>query len=103
MEENRPDNKSPHILNTSSNLLGLCFIVLTSLRLLNLQQKSIIDEVVSVCALVFMTSSILSFLSMKSKVSAKSAVYENAADYFFIAGLCILFLVIIIITFDQIK
>ncbi len=103
MEENRPDNKSPHILNTSSNLLGLCFIVLTSLRLLNLQQKSIIDEVVSVCALVFTTSSILSFLSMKSKTAAKRAVYENVADYFFISGLCILFLVIVIITFDQIK
>lgn len=103
MEENKPDNKSPHILNTSSNLLGLCFIVLTSLRLLNLQQKSIIDEVVSICALVFMTSSILSFLSMKAGIPKKAARYENLADYFFISGLGILFLVIVIITFDQVK
>ena len=27
------NDKSPHILNAASNLLGLCFVVLTSLKL----------------------------------------------------------------------
>ena len=70
---------------------------------MNLRQNSIIDEAVSICALVFMTSSILSFLSMKTRQPKKSAAYESTADYFFISGLCILFLVIVIITFDVIK
>ena len=40
---NGDKDKSPHILNASSNLLGLCFVVLTSLKLLNIAGKTIID------------------------------------------------------------
>jgi len=31
--------KAPQILNASSNLLGICFIVLTSLKVLNISKK----------------------------------------------------------------
>lgn len=95
--------KSPHILNTSSNLLGLCFLVLTSIKLLEVSGKTIIDEVVSVAALTFMVSSILSFLSMKSSEEQKSSRLEDVADYFFMGGLVTLFLVIVIITFQFMK
>ena len=59
MNEN---NKSLHILNTSSNLLGLCFVVLTFIKIQNLQAATLIDDVTTVAIIFFMTSSIFSFL-----------------------------------------
>ena len=55
------NNKAPHILNTSANLLGICFLVLTSLKVFNLSGTTFIDECTAVATLLFMTSSILSF------------------------------------------
>lgn len=100
MKSNDSNPKSPHILNTSANLLGLCFLVLSSIRLLNVSGKTIIDEVISIAALTFMVSSILSFLSMKTTNDKKEGRLENIADYFFMGGLLTLFLVIVIITFQ---
>ena len=60
------NEKSPHILNTSANLLGLCFIVLTTLKANNHTEGTIIDELTAVAIIMFMTSCILSFLSMRS-------------------------------------
>jgi hypothetical protein len=93
---------SQHILTTSSNLMGFCFIVLTSLKVLKLHETSIIDEITAVAILFFMTSSILSFLSMRSakKISVR---YENIADIIFLLGLILLFLTTMLITFNIIK
>ena len=63
---NTPNQKAPHILNASSNLLGICFVVLTSLKLLNIGKTTIIDEVATVDIVAFTTSCLLSFLSLRS-------------------------------------
>lgn len=94
------NNKSPHILSTSSNLLGICFIVLTSMNAFNKRSQTIIDEVVAFAALLFMVCSITSFLSIRSKKVTLSERYETIADYLFLCGLFILFLVIVIIVFN---
>ncbi len=96
------NDKSPHILNASSNLLGFCFIVLTSLRVLNLNGKTIIDELTSVAMILFMISSVLSFLSMRnSKINQD--YFEKIADIIFLTGLFFLFAITMLITFDLIK
>ena len=96
------NGNSQHILNTSSNLLGFCFIVLTSLKVLKLQDNTIIDELAAVAILFFMTSSILSFLSMRS--SKKFSIrYENFADFIFLFGLILLFVTTMLIAFNIIK
>lgn len=76
-------NTSPHILGTASNLLGLCFIVLTALKVKDYQEATIIDEFTSVAIVLFMTSIILSFLSIKYTNAKKSEKLENLADIFF--------------------
>jgi hypothetical protein len=96
------NEKSQHVLNASSNLLGLCFIVLTSLRVLNLNGKTIIDECTAVALIMFMTSSVLSFLSIRSK-KIKSEKYENIADIIFLLGLFFLFGTTMLVTFNIIK
>ena len=89
-------------MNASSNLLGLCFIVLTSLRILNLNGKTIIDEITSVALIMFMASSVLSFLSMRSNDETGDR-YEKIADIIFLTGLSLLFVTTLLISFDIIK
>jgi hypothetical protein len=96
------NGNSQHILNTSSNLLGFCFLVLTSLKVLKLQETTIIDEITAVAILMFMTSSILSFLSMRSSKQF-STRYENFADFIFLFGLIMLFITTMLITFNIIS
>jgi hypothetical protein len=93
--------KSPHILNTSATLLGLCFIVLTSLNINNMMEKTIIDELTALAILMFMISCILSFLSLRSKKTT-STRYERIADFIFLAGLFFLFLTTILIAFNKV-
>lgn len=96
------NGKSSHILTTSSNLLGICFIVLTSLKLLNLDGKTLIDEFTAVAVFMFMLSSVLSFLSIRSK-NGKSERYEKIADIIFLLGLFSLFIITMFVTFNIMK
>lgn len=96
------NDKSPHILNASSNLLGICFIVLTSLKLLKVSQKTFIDELTSCAIVLFMASCILSFLSIRGNIK-KSGKFENIADYLFLIGIILLFVTTILFTLNVIK
>jgi uncharacterized membrane protein YkgB len=94
-----PNQKAPHILNASSNLLGICFVVLTSLKLLNVSKTTIIDEVATVDIVAFTASCLLSFLSLRNN-SPKSYLFEKIADIIFIAGIGLLFVTAILFAFD---
>lgn len=97
-----PENRSPHILSTSANLLGICFIVLTSLKKLNLVDDSIIDEFAVVAVMLFMTSCILSFISMRRERQERQNL-EKVADFVFLTGLVVLSVATILIAFNLIK
>ncbi|KQN35885.1 hypothetical protein ASE92_07010 [Pedobacter sp. Leaf41] len=97
-----PENRSPHILSTSANLLGICFVVLTSLKKLNLADDSIIDEFAVVAVMLFMTSCILSFVSMRRE-RQESQNLEKVADFVFLTGLVVLSVATILIAFNLIK
>lgn len=91
--------KSPHILNASSNLLGICFVVLTSLKLLKVSQTTIIDELTAFTILALMASSIFSFLALRS-LTARAKHYEKIADVIFLIGLFLMFGTTMLLTFD---
>lgn len=93
------NDKAPHILNASSNLLGLCFVVLTSLKFLKLDQRTYIDETVTVALVFFMLSCILSFLSIRGNIKAGGRI-EALADYLFLSGMVVLFVTAILILFN---
>jgi hypothetical protein len=101
--KNRKD-VAKHILPTSSNLLALCFILLSfirlSKRLSNGSEKSIVDGSLAIIIAVFLFSSIFSYASMRSKM--RSEIYERIADVIFIIGLICLTLVAIGIAFQTI-
>ena len=95
-DDNQKNDSSPHILNASSNLLGLCFVVLTSLKILKFSNTTLIDELTIVATILFMISCILSFLSIRGDVKR----YENIADVAFLLGLSILFVTTILFSFN---
>lgn len=97
-----PENRTPHILNTSATLLGLCFIVLTSLKVAKMSDSTIIDETTALAIILFMTACILSFLSMKRRGPVNYRL-ERTADIIFLLGLLVLFLTTMMVTFNIIK
>ncbi len=77
------DGTSQHILNTSTNLLGFCLLIITSLRISNYSARSSIDEVASVVAILLIFSSLTSFFSLQTKDIEKSTKLEQKAEYLF--------------------
>jgi len=96
MENNK--NISKHILPTSSNLLGLCFVILTFIKLSKIANETIIDESIGSLIILFLISSILSYISMRA--GKKAEFYEKIADFIFLSGLSILTLVSLVIIFE---
>ncbi len=92
--------KSPHILNTSSNLLGFCLIVLTSIKISKTGSATIIDDITGIAAILLVISCILSFLSMRSRQEVRSERMESAADIVFLVALIFIALTIILVSFN---
>jgi len=81
-------NISHHILPTSSNLLGLCFVILSFMKVTKTGMETVIDEMVSMAIVVFLAASILSYASIRSRAGAERL--EKAADVIFLCGLGLL-------------
>jgi cytochrome bd-type quinol oxidase subunit 2 len=94
------NNKSPHILNTSSNLLGISFILLSTIKGLGLPQAGLIDEIASVLVVIFAVSCTLSFISIRTRNDALSNTYENWADAIFLSGLLFITITALLFAFD---
>lgn len=85
--------KQPHILNASSNLLGICFVLVTGLKLTKASDNTWADEVSLVAALALLSSCVLSYISMRSE--HESTRFERIADYLFLFGLFTLFVAVL--------
>ena len=99
-EEGKP-KVSMHILSASSTLLGLCFLLLSSIRILGIADKTLIDELSGAATIFFLASSIFSYVSMRSM--RRAALYEKMADVIFISGLFFLSLVSVVIVMGVIQ
>ena len=95
-------NKSHHILSTSSNLLGFCLIVLTSLKITKFNEVSWIDEFTGVACILLGASSLFSFLSMRAESEKYADYFEKIADYIFAGALFIVVVITFMIAFSVI-
>lgn len=86
------NNKSPHIINAATNLVGFTFIVLPSLKAFHLGQRAFTDEFVAVTVSGFMLSTLQSFMSWRSVHKIRQRQYENLADYVFFSSLLVMFI-----------
>jgi hypothetical protein len=101
MQENSNDKKNmaKHILPTSANLLGLCFVIFTLKKLWKADGvEMIIDKLDGVVIIVFLAASLLSYASIRAEKN--SDLYERIADTIFLAGLFLLSLVALFTVYE---
>ena len=94
---------SPHILNTSANLLGFCLFVITAFHISNRSQRTLIDEFTCVVAILLAASCLFSFASIRSKIDKRGTRLENTAEVLFLLSLIGILVIILFITLHFIK
>jgi hypothetical protein len=98
---NNKKNISRHILPTSSNLLGLCFVILSFIKILKLGNETLIDDLVVIAIVLFFISSFCSYASMRSKNWAE--LFEKIADTIFLIGLFLLSIGSVLVAYQVIR
>jgi multisubunit Na+/H+ antiporter MnhG subunit len=89
---------SHHILPTAANLLGLCFVILSVIKVMKIGAQTVIDELVAAAIVIFLVASIFSYASIRSQT--RSELLERIADSIFLAGLGILTITSLIVVFE---
>jgi hypothetical protein len=97
-ETNNKKNISKHILPTSSNLLGLCFVILSFIKVMKFGNETLVDELIAMAIVLFFISSFFSYASMRSE--RRVELYEKIADNIFLIGLLILSIGAIMVAFE---
>jgi uncharacterized membrane protein SirB2 len=88
-------NRSPHILNVSSNLLGITLLIIAGLHLTDRAAQSVADEIAWVGAVCFLIACFLSYLAVGG--GRRSGRLEVWADRIFLAGMTSLFCAIVVL------
>jgi hypothetical protein len=87
-------HRPPHILNASTNLLGICFVIIGGLKFTNSNPRTYADEVAWAAAFFLFFASLTSYVAIRSKGLRPWQVI--AADWTFIAGLTLLGLAVLV-------
>lgn len=90
-------DRHPNILNAASNLLGICFLIITGLSLTRSNSRSYADEAAWAAAICFLAAIALSYAAIRSgRTTAWAAVW---ADRVFMLGVATLTAAILIVAF----
>ena len=87
-------HRHPHILNAASNLLGICFVIISGLKIANLNSSSFADETAWLAAFLLLTSVITSYTAIRN--GGTKAWQESLSDWSFMAGVLMLALSIVL-------
>jgi cellobiose-specific phosphotransferase system component IIC len=87
-------HRSPYILSASANLLGICFIILTGLKLANAYARSYADEVAWLAALFLFIALLHAYLAIRNQGARRWQ--EEVADIAFLGGVTALAVSVII-------
>jgi hypothetical protein len=98
--ENNSGDVSKHIVPTAATMVGVCMTVISIVRLMELtgRMSTIIDDLLVVESVVFLTSCMLSYVSLRSQTN--SVRLERYADLLFLAGLSGMVLVSCMLAFE---
>ncbi|MGC2063805.1 MAG: hypothetical protein WA610_12575 [Thermodesulfovibrionales bacterium] len=96
-EKNDRTNMAKHILPTFSNLLGLCFGILSFITILGLAHEAMIPSIIAFAIVLFLSASIISYTSMRSLKKAK--YYERIAEFIFLGGMSLMGTCAVAVTF----
>lgn len=97
-EAHSSNSISSHILPTSANLVGVCIMSLSLVKLLPRHGWSAwVDEMLAIDSMVFLVSVALSYASLRIK--GCTANLENWAEMFFLGGLVLIILASLVLTY----
>jgi len=91
-------DRHQHTLNAASTLLGICFVIITGLKLTNYNGRTVGDEAAWVAAVFFLVSIFTSFWHIRNEMEAKWQ--GKLADYSFIGGVVMLAAATVIVGFE---
>lgn len=81
-------HRPPHILNASTNLLAICFVVIGGLKISNLNSRTYADETAWVSAALLFCATMSSYLAIRNQ--GAQPFQATFADWTFISGLTFL-------------
>ncbi len=87
-------HRPPHILSASTNLLGICFIIITGLKLASVNAHSYADEVAWAAALLLFVSALNAYLAIRNH--GARPWQANVADLTFLGGISVLAMSVVI-------
>jgi hypothetical protein len=87
-------HRPPYILSASTNLLGICFIILTGLKLANANARSHADEIAWLAALLLFVAVLNAYLAIRNEGARNWQV--RVADAAFLGGVTALAIAVII-------
>ena len=82
------------ILSAATNLLGICFIIITGLKLANANARSYADEVAWLAALLLFVAALFAYLAIRSQ--GARGWHIRLADIAFLAGMTVLAVAVVI-------
>jgi len=81
-------DRHPNILNAASNLLGICFLIITGLSLTRSNSRSYADEAAWAAAISFLVAIALSYAAIRSaRPTTWPAVWADRAFMLGVAAL----------------
>ena len=95
---NKLQNTNHHILSSSANLLGVCFVIFTFVIKSGKSAETSLDELAMLGVFIFLTACIFSYLSLRTEV--RNLLLERIADTIFICGLILLAVTSVVVTFE---
>jgi hypothetical protein len=93
-------NLSSHILQASAQMVGVCMVIISIVRLLHLGNTAshVVDRILGVDNIVFLLSAILSYASMR--YNQLTDLLEGLADTLFMMGLVFMTLASVLLSFE---
>lgn len=92
-------HRHPHVLNAASNLLGICFVIISALKFTRSDVGSFADETAWAAALMFLASIVASYMAVRNGHTGKWK--DTIADVAFFGGLFALSLSVFMLAFTQ--
>lgn len=92
--------RTGHILNASSNLLGIALVIIAGLNVSHTARNGIADEIAWAAALCLGSSCFLSYLALRDEDVRRRRV-EKWADRVFLLGLLALIGSMVVLAFES--
>lgn len=93
-------NLGNHILPTSANLLGICFLIFSLAHFQERLAATFLDEFSALALLLFLASCFFSYFSLRNQ---KGERYEKIADISFLCGLVLMAVPVVMLALVYVK